>query len=214
MNSGMAGDWSFVQWLKRSFDRPAGPGFTPSNVFRSGPGLPPDVRRVVVMPLVVPPGSELFRSAQQTLEPLIDRELMRSRRFEVVTVSPLDLKRWTGRSHWRADEELPPELFDKLQEQYACQAVVFAQLTQFQAYAPLEIGWRFRMVDSRGQEVFWAADEIFNAGEKRVATAARRHVQDQQNEGHLWTDSSFALHSPWRFGQYTLHALFETLPSR
>ena len=134
--------------------------------------------------------------------------------FEVVTVSPELLRRWTGKSRWRADEILPEELLSKIREHYACQGVIFAQLTQFHSYGPMEIGWKMQLVDSRRAEVFWAVDEVFNAGNAGVANAARRHAQDHQDEAYATADSQLVLQSPRRFGQFTLSAIFATLPSR
>jgi len=65
-----------------------------------------------------------------------------------------------------------------------------------------------------GLRILWSADEVFDAGDVGVANAARAYYsQHLRNEAPL-SDSSTVLGSPSRFGQYTLNALFATLPGR
>jgi len=46
----------------------------------------------------------------EALEPLLYAELEKCKRFEVIPVSPEQLKQWTGKIGWRADEPLPPDI--------------------------------------------------------------------------------------------------------
>lgn len=208
------GELAITRWAREKLERPVGPGFTPSNVYKQSPSFPPHWQRVAVLPLVALRSDAQFSSGQETLAPLVVQELGRSLAFEVVTVDPEVLRRWTGRDRWSAEDTLPRELFDRVREQYACQGVIFAQLTQYQAYGPLQIGWRIKLVDSRDSAVVWAVDEVFDSGRSPVANAARRFAQDHQNQGYGQPENAIILSSPRRFGQYTLNALFATLPSR
>ena len=204
----------FTRWIQRKLDRPVGPGFKPSNVYRSASTLPADVRRVALLPMSTAHRDSAYASGLDSLEPILSRELGKRGNFEVVKVSPEFLRRWAGKTAVKAEDPLPADLLNRIRETYACQAVIFAQLTQFQAFAPVQIGWNLRMVDSQHAETFWAADEVFDAGVPAVANAARRFAQDHQQEALGVTDGTLMLSSPRGFGQYTLHALFATLPTR
>ncbi len=209
-----AAECPLIHWVQRRLERPLGPGFLPSNIYKGTDSLPADLRRVAVLPLSVNGGSAQMAHAQETLADAVGDALSRRLAFEVVSIPSETLKRLTGKGQWRANETVPKALFDFLREQKDCQGVVFAELTQFQAYGALQIGWKLRLVDSREAGVYWAADQIFDAGVTSVANAAKRFAQDQDTSPGQPPDSHLILSSPSRFGAYTLNALFATLPAR
>jgi hypothetical protein len=212
--------------MPRSLDE-IGPRYKPANIYRQGDVLPPQIRRVAVLPLTTPTPSASLAAGVEGLETILYAELEKSGRFEVIPVSAEQLREWTGRSGWRADEQLPLDFLERLREGTGCDAVLFCQLIRYQPYEPLAIGWKFSLVEkgetakdlttsSRdpGLRILWSADEVFDAGDVGVANAARAYYsQHLRNEAPL-SDSSTVLGSPSRFGQYTLNALFATLPGR
>jgi len=107
---------------------------------------------------------------------------------------------------------LPGEFFESLQRTYGCDAVLFCQLTVFQAYAPLAVGWRFKMVDVRTRQILWVADEVFDAGQRSVLNGARRY--DLSNFKSRESDGWGIRNSPRQFGQYAAARLLATLPDR
>jgi hypothetical protein len=200
-----------------------GPRYKPANIYKIAEILPAELRRVAVLPLTTPTDKPLLISGVQTLETTVYSELEKSERFEVIPVSGDQLREWTGHASWSADEPLPPNLLQKLREGTGCDAILFCQLIRYQPYEPLAVGWKFSLVDKGGAprdskdpatRILWSADEVFDAGDVEVATAARVYYsQHLRNETPL-ADSSTILGSPSRFGQYTLSALFSTLPKR
>ncbi len=204
-----------------------GPRYKPTNIYRRSEFLPPQIRRVAVLPLTTPASSALLSAGVADLETVLYAELEKSGRFEVIPVSAEQLREWTGQSSWRADEQLPLNLLERLREGTGCDAVLFCQLIRYQPYEPLAIGWKFTLVDKgatakdsaasprdAGLQILWSADEVFDGGDVGVANAARAYYsQHLRNEAPL-SDSSTVLGSPSRFGQYTLNALFATLPGR
>jgi len=100
------------------------------------------------------------------------------------------MKQWTGQNLWRTDEQLPPDLLQRVSEGTGCDAVMFCQLTRFQPYQPLAVGWKFSLVQySRAlgataqPQILWSADEVLDAGDPEVATAARNYfAQHLHNE--------------------------------
>lgn len=191
-----------------------GPAYTPSNIHREGTNLPVTLRRVAVLPLATSLAGADDAAAREILEPILQDELAKSKRFEVVKVSPERLQQHTGRSGWAADDTLPLDLLSYLRGAYACDAVLFSQVTVFRAYPPLALGWRFRLVTADGKVTPWAVDEVFDAGESAVANGARRYQQGAQKPGGPMDDSHAILNSPRRFGRYSVSALLATLPER
>ena len=190
--------------------------YKPTNIYRKAPALGAEVKRVAVLPMASLQATEAFQAGVESLEPLLHAELEKTKRFELIPVTPEELLRWTGQRIWRADEQLPPDFFDRLREETGCQGVFFNQLTRYQPYQPIAVGWKLALVvnKEKSHEIFWAADEVFDAGDDGVANSARAYER-----GHIITQSPIPdpdaiLSSPSRFGQYTLNALLTTLPER
>ena len=118
----------------------------------------------------------------------------------------------TGRDAWRADEVLPHFFFEKLRNELACDAVLFTHLASYHAYEPIVLGWAMKLVDGQNTQVLWAADEVFDAGRQPVAQAAEGFGQTFRERWFHSSNQEGVLLSPRLFGQYTLGALFATLP--
>lgn len=191
-----------------------GKGYQPQNIYAESAALPKNVRRVVVLPLVCDQNDEAMNDGRASLEPVLVSELIKTKKFEVVTSDGAFLKNRAGRADWTTEEVLPPDLFALLRENSACDAVLFARLTVFRAYPPLEIGWRLRLVDAETGHTIWAADEVFNGGESSVKSGARRHQLLAERDTAGAPEEWFVQNSPSKFGQYTAASLFSTLPAR
>lgn len=190
-----------------------GPDYVPGNVFKPSPTLPPNFRRVAVLPLACDATQVDALAGQRSLEPVLRTELLKLKRFELTWVAADDLARWTGKSTWDAQEKLPPNLFAKLREQLGCDGILFCRLSRFHAYPPITIGWNLKLVEANKGETLWAVDETFDAGEPAVSNSARRYEQQHQKGGPV-TDSPLILSSPQRFGAYTLSAILSTTPTQ
>ena len=198
----------------QSDDAILGRGFEPANVHRGNHRLPTTVRRVVILPVTCNAQEPAALAGREALQPMLSEELGRTRVFEVIAITSEQLQKLTGSSQWMAEDKLPRDFFDRLREVYDCDAVLFAHLSQFRAYPPLQVGWKLRLVDNQTPKIHWAVDEVFDAGEPAVATAARRYYLAHLADGRSESDSRSILFSPRRFGQYSLNALFDTLPRR
>ncbi len=199
---------------ERLADTVIGPGYHPVNVYCRGPMLPADLRRVAVLPLTCADDSMALAAGREALAPVLEEELAKLGKFEIVPVSPADLQQRTGRANWRADEKLPPDFFQSLKAAYACDAVLFSQVTVFRAYPPLAVGWRFQLAGGAGKDIVWAADDVFDAGQPAVVNGARRYQQEQQRSASSHLDSFGIMNSPRRFGHYSASTLLATLPAR
>jgi hypothetical protein len=186
--------------------------FQPENAFAAAPVLPMEIKRVAVLPLMTDERTGELISGRETLDPVLTSELLKTRKFEVVRITAEALRIHTGRIGWTGEEALPETLFQALRESLGCDAVLFCQLTTFRPYAPLAVGWRMKLVDSRSRQTIWAGDEVFDAGQPAVRNGARRYQLDELKAlgSGEWTME----HSPRYFGQYTIARLLDTLPAR
>ncbi|MFO1487719.1 MAG: hypothetical protein U1F65_04505 [Verrucomicrobiota bacterium] len=182
------------------------------NTFAYPPTLPMNLQRVAILPLSVEETRGDLPDGCDTLNPILLQELAKLKKFEVVAVNREDLRRRMGRAGWTGAEVLPADFFASLQRTYGCDAVLFCQLTVFQTYAPLAVGWRFKMVDVRTRQILWAADEVCDAGQPSVLKAATRYQVCNFKGGEA--DGWSIRNSPRQFGQYAAARLLATLPAR
>jgi hypothetical protein len=187
--------------------------YQPANIYRKETSLPARIKRVAVLPLAAG-DSPMLGAGVDSLQSILRSELLKSKRFELTPVSPEQLRQLTGQQTWRPDEKLPADFFDRLNEATGCDAVLFCQLTHYQPYQPLAIGWKFALVENTGSQIYWSADEVFDAGDPRVACAARSYYGQTIRAEKVMSDDSLGLLPPRRFGQFSLNALLATLPAR
>lgn len=186
--------------------------YQPDNFHRASRKLPEDMRRVLVLPLTGDSSYEQAESMELLYNVLIE-ELTKSKKFEVIRVTPAQLKARTGRSSWRAEDALPETLLDSLGKAFACNGVLFCHLTAYRSYAPLSIGWRLKLVDARGGEILWAMDEVFDAGRPSVIVGVKDFDRREQKTAY-GDDNWLTLHSPRRFGRYSIATALRHLPNR
>lgn len=205
----------------------------PHHLRMANSALPSELRRVVMLPPACGTFAGPMSDACQMLAPVLNAELIKTHRFEVVTADPQTLRNCTGRLGWTGEEELPLNFFDSLKQYYGCDAVLFCHLTTFRASPPLAIGWRLKLADAKTGQILWAADEIFDANDPGVAKAAQTFERQRQpRQGIVFHVYSFLawcintptrtalddqwniLHSPRYFGEFSAAQLLKTLPDR
>jgi hypothetical protein len=191
-----------------------GSPYQPNNIFIAAPRLPGDLKRVAVLPLSCAGRQTDLAEGRDALGPVLIAELIKVKKFEVVPVPPGELSRLTGRMVWTSEEVLPAGLLGLLEKEYACDAVLFCELTEFRAYAPLAVGWRLKLVDVRSQKTIWAGDEHYDAGNPAVIAGARLYQRREQVAPGDNSGDWLAINSPRRFGQYSVDSLLGTLPAR
>jgi len=189
--------------------------FRPDNVYAYPPKLSLELQRVAVLPLAAEITSSDLPEGCEALSPILLEQLMKTKKFEAVAVAADQLRSRTGRAAWTGTENLPANFFAFLRREYGCDAVLFAELTTYHAYAPLAVGWRLKLVDTRTGQIIWAAEEQFDAARPAVAQAARQFAQHQPFFQMAGDEKNWvALNSPRQFGRYSAAALLETLPER
>src|ERR1017187_5492590 len=185
-----------------------------ANVAVRQPTIPQTIRRVAVLPLPQSREDVNQVAGASLLQPVLLAELAKRNLFEIIPVSPETLRGLTGGNGWAVDAPLPPDFFEKLRQLTDCDAVVFASLTVYRPYPPLQTGWKIRLVDCRERQTWWAVDEVFDAGTESVVVAAERYARASLSLPNPLLADTGVLHSPLRFGQYAANAVAQTLPSR
>jgi hypothetical protein len=212
-----------VAWLAAAgcaaLPRPAqiacvGQGYKPENVFLYAPTLSPEIKRVAVLPLACEDQRPDLADGCETLQSVLQMELQRTRKFEVVCVKPESLRDSTGSLAWTGCEILPRNFCDAVHEVSGCDAVLFSQLTVFRPYEPLAIGLRMKLVNARTGQTLWSVDELVDAGECGVLKRAGPLQELGSWISVPGCDEWELKNSPRRFAQYAADKVLGTLPKR
>ena len=196
--------------MRRSLATP----YAPANVSVRQPTMPQTIRRVAVLPLPQSREDANQAAGASLLQPVLIAELAKRNLFDIIPVSPETLRGLTAGNGWAVDAPLPPEFFERLHQLTDCDAVVFASLTVYRPYPPLQTGWKVRLVDCRERQTWWAVDEVFDAGTESVVAAAEHYARVSLSLPNPLLADTGVLHSPLRFGQYTANVVARTLPDR
>ena len=70
-----------------------GKGYQPQNVYTEKAALPKNIRRVAVLPLVCDESSSVMTEGRAALEPVLVNELIKTKKFEVVSTDGVLLSR-------------------------------------------------------------------------------------------------------------------------
>jgi hypothetical protein len=205
-------------WLTACSTKPLtdpiiGPDHAVKNVYRKEGVLTGEMRRIAVLPISSPEVNSSAVSSRETLEPVFQAELQKSGRFELFFVTRGQLLLWTGKERWDDYDELPADFLKTVTAKTGCNGVLFARVSQYHAYPPIMIGWRMRLASSSADSI-WSVDEVFDSAQAPVANSARRYDRDHERNNPVLEDSRSILLSPRKFGQYTLAAVFQTMPVR
>jgi hypothetical protein len=200
--------------LPASMRRTLATPYKPANVSVRQATLPQTIRRVAVLPLPQSREDANQAAGASLLQPVLIAELIKRNLFEVIPVSPETLRGLTAGSGWEVDTPLPPDFFERLHQLTDCDALVFASLTVYRPYPPLQTGWKLRLVDCLEHQTWWAVDEVFDGGVESVAAAAESYARAGLSLPNPLLADTGVLHSPLRFGQYTASAVANTLPGR
>lgn len=194
--------------MTRAFVAP----YKPQNVFVWGANLPPQIRRVALLPIACDPSAPETVEARAALDSVIRLELGKLHKFEVNPITAEALETKTGQVGWSCEEALPADLLPWLSQTCGCDAVLFCKVTAFHGYAPLAVGWRMRLVDLRTASTIWAADDVFDCSVPAVQAGARQYAAAARQNSPAGPDEWIIDNSPRQFSQYAAAQLLATLP--
>lgn len=190
----------------------AGPRFNPSNTYKAVQKLPPDFRRVAVMPFSM--DVESLRSQVPGLQAVFQEELRKTVRFETVTITSADLRQWTGRSSLSASDALPADMLGRIKTNTLADGILFVRIHTYRPFPPVAVGWDARLVTSTTGQTLWSLDEVFDSGDAEVARTARDFFRAHHTGPTELGDPQADLRSPNRFARYSAAAVVHTLPAR
>ena len=191
-----------------------GPFHTVANVYISPDGLPANLQRVAVKPLLPGRGNRSAERGVPLIQQLFTEELSRARIFDVVSLTRDRLDTLIGVPALYADSPLPVEFISKIKEETGCQALLFAELTTFRAYPPVAVGWKLHLFDLETEELIWAADEVFDGGQATVANALRRHIREKLSPNNAAATHLLVLDSPREMARFSLGELIGTFTQK
>lgn len=203
---------AFTGCAELGLDLPAQPvaAYRPAN-FRGDPRLPGDLQRVVLLP--AHGGAVAESETASAMDSVLLQALQRQLRFEVVSISREECRRLFGTDSVGSTEALPPGLLEKLASLYAADAVMFTDLTTYEPYRPLSVGFRAKLATTHGMRLVWAFDEIFSASQPAMLASVREFYAGGDRSSPVDAPSA-ALQSPSRFGAVAADLMYRTLPPR
>lgn len=187
---------------------------TPQNVFHAVTKLPPDLRRVMLMPPTSSPEDAATTGALPALSRIFEEELRKTARFDVVNIPVTELKRGFGRESFSASDTLPPDLLSRLKTAHTGDAVVFMKVTSYRPYPPVAVGVDIRLVMVNTGQTLWSVDEVFDAAQPAVARSARDYFKEHHTGVAELLDPQADMRSPLKFSRYAMQAALSTVPAR
>ena len=167
------------------------------------------MRRVAMLPLS---GGQVAPEALRDIGAAFHAELSKRALFEIVTVSGGELEAMCGRRQLSSVEPLPAQVLESLREKYGADGVLFTDITHLNAYRPISIGVRAKLVEIGSGSISWASDCVYDSGHPATAENARQ-FQRQFSDPHraIPDDGGSVLISPARFAKFVASATFNSL---
>ena len=188
-----------------------GPFYTPHN-HAGDKVLPASLHRVLILPVYGGRVAEV--DAAMAVDEALVAALQKQARFEVVALAREDCQRRFNRPEISSTALLPNGFLDELGKAYGADAVLFVDLTIYQPYGSLAIGFRAKLALIDGVRLVWSFDDAFSLADPAVVNSASRY---SRNSGASLVPIEMTLgtlQSPRRFAAYAAEAMFETLPPR
>lgn len=185
-------------------------GYVPVN-YRGDARLPAEVQRIAVLP--AHGGETIDAESAAAMDAVLRTALQRQVRFEVVVISRDECRRLFGAESFASTDALPHGFLEKIAEKYAVDAVLFTDLTVYQAYRPVSLGFRSKLATARDTRLVWAFDEVFSARQATMLASVRDYYREGDHAAPV-DPVPAALQSPARFGAVAADLMFRTLPPR
>lgn len=186
------------------------PTFAPVN-FRGDARLAPSIQRVVVLPLHG--GSVLESESADALDPVLLAALQHQLRFEVVTLSRAECRRLFGQGSFASTDELPRGMLESLETKFAADAALFVDVTTYQPYRPISVGFRAKLATTKEVRLVWAFDDVFSASRPEMLESVRDYYRQEARSAPV-DPVPAAMQSPARFTAVAAELMFRTLPAR
>jgi hypothetical protein len=159
-----------------------------------------------------------FKNASQALANSLRytavTQATRTNLFEVIQINPDDLARHTGRFEFNSTEELPANLLQVIKQVYAADAILFTDITHYDAYQPIKMGIRSKLIKLSDSQAIWAFDDYFDTGDPRITAAALHFEENNNKQAYPYKKESIILQSPNQFSAFVFATAYATMPQR
>ena len=187
----------------------------PENIFARPPVLPPELQRVAVLPLAAKGREADLPDGCAALQPVLFDELVRTEKFEVVSVRPENLRASSGRAAWTGAEQLPKGFFEFAPARIRLRRRVVLRADGVSRLCAAGVGWRLKLVDVRTQKIIWAADRfLMPASRAWRGTPSNSWRQRDKSAGRRTKTAGGSANSPRQFGSYTAAEILSHLPAK
>ena len=184
--------------------------FVPQNLYPIE-RLPSYFSRVAVLPCFYPDfNSPLLDFADN----VFNQELSQERIFETVRLSPAYMKSTFGEVRISSSSRLPENFLSTIEAETGANGVLFVDLSSYQAYRPMSLSVKAKLVDIKSGEFLWAIDETFDAGHANVIVGAAVFQEKAQIRALSEKTRGSTLHSPRVFCKYIASTIYSTMPMR
>lgn len=208
LSAGMGASSTPYDWSPWS----SGIAYRPANVL-AAPVWPPLVKRVAVLPVACSLG-DLPSDYFSAHDPIWRGSLQGSHRAEFVAVSRADLARLAGKASVSTVQPLPPDFLERVAAFSGSDAVAFLEVTSFNPYGSVSIGFRARITEVVSKVTVWAVEDVVHFDETAMAEVVKEGIARRETRSSLASEMSGVRLTPSKAVGYVATAIAKTLPPR
>lgn len=166
-----------------------------------------EYQRVLALPLLDDSGQA---GSTEVVTSAIRDELLKLRRFEVVTPNPSDASLMTEAGPKRTGRIDVGSLVD-LGRRYGVDAVLFGAIDHYRAYEPPALGMSLSLVEIGSGRILWHVRDFVDGADHDTALAMRYYFEDQAAERDLVFDHDVMSAAPSWFAHFAARRVARTL---
>lgn len=193
--------------MKESMRGLEGEPIKPPQAYRDPIMVSGTYQRVLALPLLADNGQA---SSVDVVSTAVRDELLKLRRFDVVTPSPSDaaLKpeqgpKMTGRIN-------VPTMID-LGQRYGVDAVLFGAVDHYRAYDPPALGMSLSLVEVETGKILWHVRDFVDAADHDTSLAMRYFFEDEAAERDMVFEDDVMRTAPQWFARFAARRVTKTL---
>ncbi len=198
---------STVNYVNQRYDTTLGKKKAVANVHQADP-LPDHLQRVAFLPI----HRGRYDHIDMTLmEENFIGELIKRNLFEVVPVTKEAMIQMFPKESYSTVEFLPTKLLSKLHSAYDIDGIIMVDVSYFNAYQPVGLGVKTKLLDGHTGRIVWAVDEMFDSSTPSVSNSARKFYKTKSVFQFPLQSTQSVIHSPNRFSKYVANSIFSTI---
>ncbi len=183
-----------------------------SNLYQPG-SLPPEVRRVVLLPVHF---NAYLEETHDYLDALWAQAIQRQNRFETILIDRQTIADWSDQEQWPSTVAIPQQLRERIESIYAPDAILLCDITRLESYRPLEIGLRVKLFSWDDGSFLWGVDGVWTRHPDGTVESSPRGLgsifKNSRKNSEKTVD--LAAISPRYFYYHLVESVALTLPER